>query len=165
MMMSALRDGATAIGLDPMRTRLDLSRELGAHHALNPFSDDVDRVIAGATEGRGADLAIVATAAHDVVITAQNLVRRGGRVLLFAHTMPGERVAVDAGRVCVEEKRLIGSYSASVDLQEKAARLLFTRQINVARLVTHRYPLDLLSDGIRLASHASEDSLKVIVEP
>jgi L-iditol 2-dehydrogenase len=79
--------------------------------------------------------------------------------------MPGERVAVDAGRVCVEEKRLIGSYSASVDLQEKAARLVFTRQINVARLVTHRYPLDLLSDGIRLASHPSEDSLKVMIQP
>jgi L-iditol 2-dehydrogenase len=165
MTMSARCHGATVIGLDLMQTRLDLSRELGAHFALNPSTDDVESAIASNTEGRGADLAIVATAAHDAVMTAQKLIRRGGRVLLFAHTVPGEKVAVDAGRVCVEEKKLIGSYSASVELQAKAARLIFTRQIDVARLVTHRYPLDLLPQGIHLASHPSEDSLKVIIQP
>jgi len=92
-------------------------------------------------------------------------VRRGGRVLLFAQTVPGEVIPVDASRICVEEKQLIGSYSASVDLQEKAARLVFSRRVNVRRLITHRFGLDSLPQGIHLASHPTEDSLKVMINP
>ncbi len=165
MMQAAVREGAQVVGLDFMDRRLKLSRELGARNALNPKRDDVASIVGGLTEGRGADLAIVATADQQAVQAAQTIVRRGGRVLLFAQTMPGEVISVDASRICVEEKQLIGSYSSSVDLQAKAARLLFTREVNVAKLVSHRFALDLLSEGIRLASHPSGDSLKVIIQP
>ena len=86
-------------------------------------------------------------------------------MLLFAQTMVGEMASVDASQICVEEKKLIGSYSASVELQDKAAHLIFSRKINVARLVSHRLPLDQLQEGIRLASHPSENSLKVVIQP
>jgi L-iditol 2-dehydrogenase len=133
--------------------------------ALNPENGNLQPAVAGLSEGRGADLAIVATAAPQAIAAAQELVRRGGRILLFAQTVPGERITLDASRVCVEEKSLIGSYSASVELQAKAAQLIFTRRINVAELVTHRYPLDRLPEGIHVASHPSEDSLKIIIHP
>jgi L-iditol 2-dehydrogenase len=165
MMQAALCEGTTVIGLDFMDRRLEVSRELGAHRVLNPEREDVSSVVGALTEGRGADLAIVATADHRAVQSAQAIVRRGGRVLLFAQTMPGEIIPVDASRICVEEKPLIGSYSASVDLQAKAAQLIFKRQLNVARLVSHRFALDLLPEGIHLASHPSEDSLKVMIQP
>ncbi len=165
MMQAAARDGAKVVGLDFMDRRLELSRRLGAHRALNPSRDDVASVVGGLTDGRGADCAIVAAADHRAVQDAQAVVRRGGRVLLFAQTVPGEMIPVDASRICVEEKRLIGSYSASVDLQAKAARLIYTRNVNVAELVSHRFALDLLPEGIRLASHPSGDSLKVMIQP
>jgi L-iditol 2-dehydrogenase len=158
-------EGCTVVGLDLMESRLRVARELGAAVALNPTSQSVDEVLAGITEGRGADLVIVATAAHDAVLAAQKHVRRGGRVLLFAQTVPEEMISVDASKVCMEEKRLIGSYSSSVELQEMAARLIFERKINVARLITHRLPLSRLLDGIHIASHPSGDSLKVVVSP
>jgi L-iditol 2-dehydrogenase len=110
-------------------------------------------------------LAIVAAANPQAIEEAQVIVRRGGRVLLFAQTMPGEMIPVDASRICVEEKKLIGSYSASVELQEKTARLIFTKKINVARLISHRLGLEQLQTGIELASHPSEHSLKVVIQP
>ncbi len=165
LMQAAVCEGAQVVGLDPMQTRLAVARELGAGFALNPKTDDVPTVIGNLTEGRGADLAIVATADRKAVNAAQLLVRRGGRVLLFAQTVPGEMIPVDASRICVEEKQLIGSYSASVDLQEKVAHLIFSRKVNVRRLITHRFGLDSLPQGIHLASHPTEDSLKVIIEP
>ena len=106
-----------------------------------------------------------ATADSRVVGAAQRLVRRGGRVLLFANTVPGEVIPVDAARICVEEKQLIGSYSSSVDLQDEAADLIFNRRINVARLISHCLPLDRIAEAINIAFHPSEDSLKVIVKP
>ena len=165
MMQAAMCEGACVVGLDFFESRLGISRELGAEMALHPEKDDVRAAVAGLTEGRGADLAIVAAASPRAIEDAQGIIRRGGRVLLFAQTVPGEMVQVDASRICVEEKKLIGSYSASIELQEKAAQLIFTRRINVARLISHRFALELLPEGIHLASHPSEHSLKVVIQP
>jgi L-iditol 2-dehydrogenase len=165
MMQSAVCEGARVIGLDLIESRLAISRELGAEVALHPEKDNVGEAVARLTEGRGADLAIVAAANPRAIEEAQGIIRRGGRVLLFAQTVPGEMVPVDASRICVEEKKLIGSYSSSIELQEKAARMIFERKINVARLISHRFALELLPEGIHLASHPSEQSLKVVIQP
>ena len=165
MMQAARCAGARVIGLDFLDNRLEIAKELGASAALNPERDDVPAAVGRLTEGRGADLAIVAAASPRAIEDAQKIIRRGGRVLLFAQTVPGEMVPVDASSICVEEKKLIGSYSASIELQEKAARLIFSRRINVARLISHRFALELLPEGIHLASHPSEHSLKVVIQP
>jgi len=165
MMQAASQESARVVGLDFLESRLTVARELGAEAAFNPEKDDVTAAVAKLTEGRGADLAIVAAANPRAVADAQTIIRRGGRVLLFAQTVPGEMIPVDASRICVEEKRLIGSYSASVELQEKAAHLIYSRKINVARLISHRYALELLPEGIHLASHPSDHSLKVVIQP
>jgi len=165
MMQAAACAGARVLGLDFLESRLDVARELGALAALHPEKDNVSAAVAGLTEGRGADLAIVAAASARAIEDAQRIVRRGGRVLLFAQTVSGEMIPVDASCICVEEKKLIGSYSASIELQEKAADLIFTKKINVARLVSHRFELELLPEGIHLASHPSEHSLKVVIQP
>jgi L-iditol 2-dehydrogenase len=162
---AALLEGAQVVGLDYLESRLSFAREFGAEIALNPERNDVNAAVAELTGGRGADLAVVAAASSRAIEDAQNIVRRGGRVLLFAQTVPGEMIPVDASRICVEEKRLIGSYSASVELQEKAAHLIFTGKINVASLVSHRFALELLPEGIYLASHPSDQSLKVLIQP
>lgn len=165
MMQSALCEGARCVGLDFIDSRLETARKLGVHKALNPERDDVAGVVAGLTEGRGADLAIVAAASPRAIEDAQKITRRGGRVLLFAQTVPGEMVQVDASGICMEEKKLIGSYSASIELQEKAAHLIFSGKVNVSRLISHRFALELLQEGIELASHPSEHSLKVVIQP
>jgi L-iditol 2-dehydrogenase len=165
MMQAAGCAGARVIGLDFLQSRLDVSRELGAFAALNPEKEDILAAVGKHTEGRGADLAIVAAASPRAIEDAQRIVRRGGRVLLFAQTVPGEMVPVDASSICVEEKKLIGSYSASIELQEEAARLIFSRKINVARLISHRFALELLPEGLHLASHPAEHSLKVVIQP
>ncbi len=163
--MAAACRGATVAALDPIAARRRLAGELGARLALDPAAGDAAPALAEITEGRGPDLVIVATADHAAVDQALRLVRRGGRVLLFAQTVPGETIPIDVARICMEEKRLIGSYSSSVDLQEQAAELIFSRRVPVARLVSHRFPLAALEDAIRLAAHPTENSLKVMITP
>ncbi len=165
MLQSALCEDAQVIGLDFLESRLAVAKELGSHFAFNPTKDDVAATVAKLTKGRGADLAIVAAADARAIASAQNIIRRGGRVLLFAQTIPGEMIPVDASLICMQEKKLIGSYSASVDLQEKAAQLIFEEKINVNKLISHRLSLEQLADGIHLASHPSDHSLKVLIQP
>jgi L-iditol 2-dehydrogenase len=165
LLQAASCEGADVIGLDLIETRLEMSRRLGARLSLNPDQTNIEREIEDLTGGRGADLAIVATADPRAVASAQRLVRRGGRVLLFAQTIPGETIPVDLSQICVEEKKLIGSYSASIELQAKAAELIFSRTVKVAGLVTHRFNLDRVLEGIHVAARPSQGSLKVMIRP
>ena len=70
---------------------------------------------------------------------------------------------VDAGQVCILEKSLVGSYSSDVRLQDEAARLIFSGEIDVTSLITHRYPLNYINDAIHQASNPTENSLKIMV--
>ena len=112
---------------------------------------------------RGFDAAVIAVPSDAVVREAQSLVRGGGRVLLFSHTRRGDETPVDLAAVCVDEKDLIGSYSADFLLQDEVARLVFSRKLDACRLITHRFPLAQTGDAIELASRPSPDSLKVVV--
>jgi L-iditol 2-dehydrogenase len=109
------------------------------------------------------DAAVIAVPSDAVVREAQALVRGGGQVLLFAHTRRGEQTALDLATVCVDEKDLIGSYSADFRLQEEVARLVFSRKLDARRLITHQFPLAQTAAAIELASHPTAESLKVVV--
>lgn len=156
---------ARVVASDPLRYRREKALEMGAEAALDPAEDDVPAMLRGLTEGRGADLAIVAVADSSVVNSAMRTVRPGGRVLLFAQTRLGDAATVDAGEVCMLEKTLLGSYSSDITLQQAAADLVFSRTIDVRPLITHRFPLERTADAMCLASSPQDRSLKVMVQP
>lgn len=142
--------GGKCWAVDPIAERLEAARRLGAEPGEPP---------------RGADVALVAAAAPQAVQAALDTVRPAGRVVLFAQTRVGEMAGVDVGQIGKLEKDLVGSYSASVDLQEEAARLVFTRAIQVKPLISHRFPLERINEAIRVAMNPSAKSLKVVVKP
>jgi L-iditol 2-dehydrogenase len=158
-------EGRRVVVSDPLPERRAVARELGAGAALDPRATDVPAALREQTEGRGADLAVVAVADPQVVATAMASVRPAGKVLLFAQTRLGEQLAVDAGQVCMLEKALVGSYSADIDLQAEAAGLVFSRRVRVAPMITHRFPLPAIAQALDLAARPREGSMKVVVEP
>lgn len=116
-------------------------------------------------QGRRAIDAIVVTAPVDAeVVKAIQVVRGGGKVLLFAYTRRGAEAQIDLSRICVDEKDLMGSYSADVTLQDEVSRFVFSRRLDVRSLVTDRYPLSQIHAAIERASTPSAASLKVLIE-
>ena len=79
------------------------------------------------TEDRGADAVILAVGGNGLIRPAMDAARPGGRIMLFAQTVRGE-VAIDPRSICVDEKTLVGSYSASVELQEESVRFVMGRR-------------------------------------
>ena len=154
LLQLAKREGATICMSDPIAERLEAAKKLGADDTLRPST----------SSGRSAfDVALVAAAAPQAVQTALDAVRPAGRVVLFAQTRVGETVPVDVGQIGKLEKELIGSYSASIDLQQESADLVFSRKIQVASLITHRFPLERIEEAFAVATRPSAQSLKVIV--
>jgi L-iditol 2-dehydrogenase len=160
--------GMRVLATDLLPSRLALAAQFGARwqHRVNGKSGSttflpelVDRI----TQGRGLDAAVIAVPSDVVVREAQGLVRGGGQVLLFSHTKRGDAAAMDLATVCVDEKDLIGSYSADFLLQREVARLVFSRKLDVRRLITHQFPLERTAEAVALAAHPTADSLKVVV--
>ena len=109
------------------------------------------------------DAAVIAVPSDAAVRQALGWLRGGGQVMLFAHTKRGAATPLDLAEVCVDEKDLLGSYSADFTLQKEVARLVFRRELDVRRLITHRFPLDQTAAAIQLAAHPTADSLKILV--
>jgi len=90
--------------------------------------------------------------------------RPGGNVMVFSATAPGETAVVDLGQLAVSEKQILTSYSASVDVQDLAAQLVFGRELRVRELISHRLPLAEAPRAVALASRPAAGVLKVVVE-
>src|SRR5215831_15903795 len=156
--------GATVVTSDLYPQRLKISATYGLRHNVNASSEDPAQRVRELTEGRGADAVVLATAGNSLIRPAVDAARPGGRVMLFAQTQRGE-VNIDPAAICVDEKTLLGSYSASVDLQAENVRLVFGGGIDFARLITHRFPLSQAVEALQLASHPGPDSLKIVIQP
>ncbi len=161
--------GCTVVATDTLDTRLALARECGASFALDPRADDVSGVLKGLTEGRGADMVFVATNVKGLVEEAVRSTRPGAKIMLFAQTSDKERIELSGASICVGERSLLGSYSASVDIQKDAADLVFSGRLPVHLLISHRVPLDKIDFAFRLATHPAEfpleNPMKIIVRP
>jgi len=164
MMLSKLR-GAAVIGSDPMPERRSKSMSLGADLAVNPSDGRLAEEVRGRTGGRGADVVVVAVPIPSALTDALALARPGGRVLLFAQNDPQMKIEFPAAAVGVEEKEILGSYSAAVDRQEEAARLIFSRRLPVRDLISHRFSLEDMDRALQLAARPVGDSLKVVMHP
>lgn len=163
LMLLAKRAGCRVLVSDPMEERLQIATTLGADLQLNPAQVKVSEAVLPLTEGRGVDAVLVAAPSPALVPEALEAVRHGGRVLLFAQTSRKDILNVNAAAVCMDEKTLVGSYSADVDLQDESARLVFSGELPLARMITHRFPLERIADAIALATRPRPDSLKIMV--
>ncbi len=160
----AARSGARVITSDLLPQRHTISKAFGLYENIDASTSDTVHTVKDLTEGRGADAVILAVAGNSLIRPAMDAVRPGGRVLLFAQTQHGEAV-IDPAAVCVDEKSLLGSYSASVDLQEESARLVLSREVDLERLISHRFPLAGSIEALHLAAHPNPDSMKVVIQP
>lgn len=161
----ARRAGAAIIATDTIARRRQLALLFGAAQAFDPSDPAVEACIRELTAGRGADAVIVAASAPEIVRQALAWSRPGARILLFAQTSKQEIIEFSGADVCVGERTLFGCYSASVDLQAESARLVFSGEIPLDALISHRVPLDDIGMGMRMALHPEENSLKIIVHP
>jgi L-iditol 2-dehydrogenase len=162
----ARRSGAKVLTSDLYPERHAVAATFGLNQPIDASREDVVDVVRKASEGRGADAVILAVGGNPLIRLAMDAARPGGRVLLFAQTQHGEAI-IDPAAVCVDEKTLLGSYSASVDIQDEALRIVFDgyrEGYDLTRLVSHRFPLSEAVEAIAVASEPRPTSMKIVIE-
>jgi L-iditol 2-dehydrogenase len=160
----AKRAGARVITSDLYSSRLTMASSFGLNLTIDASKADAVKAVREMTEGRGADAVILAVGGNSLIKPAMDAARPGGRVLLFAQTVRGE-ATIDPAAVCVDEKTLLGSYSASVDVQEESVRIVMNREMDLERLISHRFPLENGVEALNMAAHPQPDSMKIVIQP
>lgn len=163
LLMVAQLAGARLYTSDPISQRRTKSLALGAIESFDPTSGRLVEEVRSRTDGRGADAVLVAVAHPAVVTEALAAARPGGRVLLFAANDPVTKIEFPASAVGIDEKEILGSYSAAVDIQDSAAELVLAKKLPVMEIVTHRFPLDRIQEALELAARPTAESLKILV--
>jgi L-iditol 2-dehydrogenase len=163
LMLVAKYEGSEVYTSDPMAGRRAASVRFGAKEAFDPAKVNLLEEMRRRTDGRGADAVLVAVPNPALVTESLALARPGGRVLLFAHNDPVLSLEFPAAAVGIEEKEILGSYSASVDDQGESAELVFRRRLPVRELISHRFPLGQIAEGLELAARPADDTLKVVI--
>ncbi len=163
LMLLAKNLGATVYTSDPLAGRRRASVRFGAAESFDPGRTDLASELHRRTGGRGADAVLLAAPQPSLVREALAIARPGGRVLLFAHNDPVLQLEIPAAGIGIEEKELLGSYSASIDDQAESAALVFGRRLPLDQMISHRFPLERISEALELAARPKHDTLKVVI--
>ena len=58
-----------------------------------------------------------------------------------------------------------GPTAPSVDLQDDSVRFVMNREMDLERLVSHRFPLEQSPEALDLAAHPQPSSMKIVIQP
>ena len=142
--------------------RLDFAKKFNVSETINSTNENRLQKILDQTEGRGVDVAIVATSSLKALEDAIEMVRNGGAIMMFGVPSKGAKIDLDLSKIYSKEITLVTSYAASDNDTKEALRLIESGEIDVKQLVTHTYPI---TDSQKAFNHArsGEGAMKIII--
>jgi L-iditol 2-dehydrogenase len=153
---------AKIIAIDSVEYRLKKALEFGADAAINFIQDDVLSGVKDFSDGRGADIVIVASGSFEAIKEGVQIAAKGSTLYLFAPFPPGSSFPIDLNHFFFSEITFVTSYSSTHLDTHAALELIANKRIDSKNLITHRFPLNQINEAMQLALKAKE-SLKVVV--
>jgi len=155
---------ARVIGVSRSAFKLELSRRLGAEHVVDAGRQDVLAEIARLTDGRGADLAIDTAGEPGVLGQAVEVVRPGGRVLVYSisHRPLSD---VDAFPFYLKELTVYGSRALTPADLARSIELAAGGAIRLDGFITARYPLPRVAEAFADYERDPGRVLRLVIMP
>ncbi len=138
--------GAQVIAVDIADQKLEWARELGAHITLNSTKfERIDKEIRKLTGG-GADIGFEAIGNPVVQSQTFNSLRTGGRFVVVGFA--SKPMQLNTGKVMYREMEIIGSLGCRAVDYPRVIELARQGKIKVKKLVTARFSLDDINEGL-----------------
>jgi L-iditol 2-dehydrogenase len=145
------------------QSRLDVGARLGADHVVNAREEDPVAAVKRHLGPAGADLIIEASGNMDTPQQCIQMVKRGGKILFLAfYSGP---VTFDLSSAIREDVTLYTTRGEGAAAVRRALSLAAQGKIRCGELVTHRFPLDQIQEGFRVAREREGDPIKVVFVP
>lgn len=142
-------------------SRREAALRAGADVVINPVEENVVQRVRELTGGSGADVAICAIGKPELANDAIGTVRPRGRVNLFAGFTKDVTADLDVNAIHYNELTVTGAFGLTRRQFAMALRLIASGQVEVASLLTHRFPLHDISQALATAEQGS--ALKVVI--
>lgn len=142
--------------------RLKFAKKFDITDSINSLDEKRKEKILDHTEGRGVDVAIVATSSLKALEDAIDMVRKGGAVMMFGVPSKDSKIILDMNKIYSNEITLVTSYAASDNDTKEALKLIESSEIDVKQLVTHTYTI---SESQKAFDHAKsgDNAMKIII--
>ena len=152
---------AHVVAIDLADSRLEAAKQFGADVTVNNGREDAMAVVAGLTEGLGADVAMEAVGVPATFELAAQLIRPGGRVANIG--VHGEPVALHLEDLWIRNVTLttglVDTYSTPTLL-----KLTESHQVDAGRFVTHHFALADFMEAYEVFGNAADTgALKVVL--
>jgi len=125
---------------------------------------DSEAEIMDLTEGRGADVVIVACSSGEAQEQALSLTGKGGRINLFAGLVPGvSNISIDSNLIHYREISVLGSHGSTLQDNKEALDMLARKAIDVSDLITRTFSLSSIEEAFRFAE--SKIGMHIAIRP
>jgi L-iditol 2-dehydrogenase len=129
--------------------RIQKAKSMGADAAIVLADDNnnnhTEQNLDNVTDGIGyADIVIIATSSPKALDMAIKIAAKNSKINIFAG-MPkaaSPSILLDANWIHYKQISITGSFSATPAMLKEAARLVSDKQIDLSKIITHRYSLD-----------------------
>jgi L-iditol 2-dehydrogenase len=162
--LAKARGAGRVIVSEPIPERAAQATRMGAERVVDPTSENLKSVLGEESQGRGADVVIVAAPAHAAQESALDLAAISGRINFFGG-LPKDRplINLDSNLVHYKELVITGTTACSTADCWQAAQIVNSGLVDFSDVVSRRFPL---KDAV-MAFAAAEDrkSLKIVLEP
>ena len=137
------------MAIEPNDYRRAKAAEMGADVVLDPTEVDPVQAVLGLTNGAGAEVVLEMSGNARAIDQGTRLLARGGRMSLLG--LPDGAVALDLNdQVIFKEARLQGITGREMfRTWQQTTTLLSTGRVDVAPVITHRFPLERVRRGVR----------------
>jgi len=158
-------EGAKSILVLGIReSRLDVALQLGAHKTILVDREDLLACVAevyDCTDGRGVDVVLEASGNAKALNLALKIAAKEAKVALVS--IFHDSSYVEPMDIVFKELRLSGSFDYKWIDFEDAIDLVSSGRVKTKPLVTHRFPLKSIQEGIEVMEE--KKAIKVMIEP
>ena len=156
--------GANVIISELMDNKIAVAKEYG-FEVIDGKEDDPVEKVKELTDGKGADVVIVAVGSTACNVQAgQMLKKMDGKMCIFAASYPSPEIGITANDIHYRRMEIIGTYLGDLRDFLRAAYLLNTGKVDVSKICEpHKYYLDDIQDAFAEASTPGKYRVSVLM--
>lgn len=163
MQFARFRGAGEVCIVDPVASRLELARRLGAEATVQAGKEDLDAVLAERGWRGGPDLVVEAAGVAALQGEAIRRVRRGGRVLLLG-IAGGEPAPAPLNRLPLDQITVYGVRGEGDRSVARAIRAYRSARIDSSAINTHVFRLDQFAEAFEVFRTKRDGAVKVVLE-
>jgi D-arabinose 1-dehydrogenase-like Zn-dependent alcohol dehydrogenase len=158
-----LRGAKNIIGVDVARKKLELAKEFGATHVLDPISEDAARTISEITGEKGVEAAMDFAGQPASLNGAINSVARGGRIVVIGRG-PRE-IPISPWTFLRRELQMRTSSDHLRNEIPAIVEQVGRGTVDLSKSISLKLPLDKINDGLDALENHGAEYLRIAVTP